>query len=116
MAANPVSDFDLGPLTWVKTEIDHSLSQARESLDVVTVIFANRAYQILRMEFAGVGAGTPGQKALDMLNIDRPTLDFVALAKGMGVLACRVDTVDAFGAALASACREKGPQLIEVVL
>lgn len=33
MAANPISDFDLGPLTWVKTEIDHSLNQARENLD-----------------------------------------------------------------------------------
>ena len=34
MAANPTTtDFDLGPLTWVKTEIDHSLTQARETLD-----------------------------------------------------------------------------------
>ena len=33
MAANPISDFDLGPLTWVKTEIDHSLNQARENLE-----------------------------------------------------------------------------------
>ena len=33
MAANPIQGFDLGPLTWVKTEIDHSLNQARENLD-----------------------------------------------------------------------------------
>src|SRR6185437_6461892 len=33
MAANPAADFDLGPLSWVKTEIDHSLNQARETLD-----------------------------------------------------------------------------------
>ncbi|HSN19144.1 MAG TPA: Hpt domain-containing protein, partial [Usitatibacter sp.] len=33
MAAHPITDFDLGPLTWVKTEIDHSLNQARENLD-----------------------------------------------------------------------------------
>jgi acetolactate synthase-1/2/3 large subunit len=60
-------------------------TQAREGLNVVTIVFANRIYQILRGEFDGVGAGEPGQRALDMLKIDRPTLDFVALAKGMGV-------------------------------
>ena len=91
-------------------------TQARENLDVVNVIFANRAYQILRNEFAGVGAGTPGKKALDMLTIDRPTLDFVALAKGQGVPGTRVDTVDGLCKALAASYREKGPSLIEVVL
>jgi thiamine pyrophosphate-dependent acetolactate synthase large subunit-like protein len=60
-------------------------TQAREGLNVVTIVFANRIYQILRGEFDGVGAGEPGQRALDMLKIDRPALDFVALAKGMGV-------------------------------
>src|SRR6186997_255578 len=44
MAANPaVTDFDLGPLTWVKTEIDHSLNQARENLDKLAANAADRA-------------------------------------------------------------------------
>ena len=43
MAANPVSDFDLGPLTWVKTEIDHSLNQARENLDKLLANPADRS-------------------------------------------------------------------------
>ena len=43
MAANPISDFDLGPLTWVKTEIDHSLNQARENLDKLAANAADRA-------------------------------------------------------------------------
>ena len=60
-------------------------TQAREDLNVTTIVFANRIYQILRGEFDGVGAGEPGQRALDMLKLDRPTLDLVALAKGMGV-------------------------------
>ena len=64
-------------------------TQAREGLNVVTIVFANRIYQILRGEFDGVGAGEPGQRAQDMLKIDRPTIDFVALAKGMGVGAAR---------------------------
>ena len=66
-------------------------TQAREGLNVLTIVFANRIYQILRGEFDGVGAGEPGQRALDMLKIDRPTLDWVALAKGMGVPGRAVD-------------------------
>src|ERR1700732_1818881 len=89
-------------------------TQAREGLNVVTIVFANRIYQILRGEFDGVGAGEPGQRALDMLKIDRPTLDWVALAKGMGVSARAVTTVDEFVTALADAMPEKGPRLIEV--
>jgi acetolactate synthase I/II/III large subunit len=89
-------------------------TQAREGLNVTTIVFANRIYQILRGEFDGVGAGEPGQRALDMLRIDRPTLDFVALARGMGVAGRAVATADEFVAALAEAIPERGPRLIEV--
>ena len=89
-------------------------TQAREGLNVVTIVFANRIYQILRGEFDGVGAGQPGQRAQDMLKIDRPTLDWVALAKGMGVPGRAVATADEFVKALAEAMREQGPRLIEV--
>lgn len=91
-------------------------TQARENLDVLTIIFANRAYQILRNEFAGVLAGTPGPRAQAMLRIDQPELDFTALAKGMGVPASRVSTLDEFLKAFAIGCKEKGPRLIEVML
>lgn len=90
-------------------------TQARENLDVTTVVFANRKYQILLGEFDGVGAGHPGQRALDMLNLDRPALDWVALAKGMGVPAVSVTTADDFNKALANAMAGQGPKLIEVV-
>jgi acetolactate synthase-1/2/3 large subunit len=89
-------------------------TQARENLNVVTIVFANRIYQILRGEFDGVGAGEPGQRAQDMLKLDRPTIDFVALAKGMGVPGRAVTTADELVAALAEAIPEKGPRLIEV--
>jgi acetolactate synthase-1/2/3 large subunit len=89
-------------------------TQAREGLNITTIVFANRIYQILRGEFDGVGAGEPGQRALDMLKIDRPTLDWVALAKGMGVAARAVTTADELVAALAEAIPERGPRLIEV--
>ena len=89
---------------------------AREGLDVTTVIFANRSYKILHGELAGVGAGTPGPRATDMLTLDRPALDWVALARGMGVEAVRVDELGAFDKALRDALGRKGPALIEVVL
>jgi acetolactate synthase-1/2/3 large subunit len=89
-------------------------TQAREGLNVLTIVFANRIYQILRGEFDGVGAGDPGQRAMDMLKIDGPTIDFVSLAKGMGVPARSVDNVDDFVKALAEGVADKGPRLIEV--
>src|SRR6478609_2473154 len=89
-------------------------TQAREGLNVVTIVFANRIYQILRGEFDGVGAGEPGKRALDMLKIDNPTIDFVGLARGMGVPGRAVANVDDFVKALAEAVAEPGPRLIEV--
>jgi acetolactate synthase-1/2/3 large subunit len=89
-------------------------TQAREGLNVVTIVFANRIYQILRGEFDGVGAGEPGKRAQDMLKIDRPTIDFVALAKGVGVEGRAVTSADEFNKALAEAIAEPGPRLIEV--
>jgi acetolactate synthase-1/2/3 large subunit len=91
-------------------------TQAREKLDVTTIVFANRTYQILRGEFSGVEAGEPGQRALDMLNIDRPALDWVALARGMGVEGRQVTTAEEFSAALADANAQRGPRLIEVLM
>jgi acetolactate synthase-1/2/3 large subunit len=91
-------------------------TQARENLNVLTIVFANRIYQILRGEFDGVGAGAPGQRAMDMLKIDGPAIDFVSLAKGMGVPARSVDNVDDFVKALEAGVAEQGPRLIEVVM
>ena len=91
-------------------------TQAREGLDVTTVVFANRRYQILLDEFANVGAGKPGPSAMSMLDIDRPALDWVALANGHGVPGRRVTTSEDLAAALDNANRDSGPFLIEVVL
>lgn len=89
---------------------------AREGLDITVVIMANRAYQILRGEFAGVGAGTPGQRATDMLTLDRPQLDFVSVARGMGVIGHRADELGEFARLFARAMSERGPALIELII
>jgi len=89
---------------------------ARESLDVCAVIFANRAYRILHGEFVAVGGGQPGPRATDMLSLDRPALDWVALARGMGVEASQATDLESFATQLARAMSRRGPALIELVL
>jgi acetolactate synthase-1/2/3 large subunit len=91
-------------------------TQAREGLNVMTLIWANRAYAILRQELASLGADSPGRKALDMLSLGNPNLDWVSLAKGMGVEGRRVETVDGLVAAFRAGVAAAGPFLIEVVL
>ena len=91
-------------------------TQAREKLDVTTVIFANHSYGILNVELARVGARNVGPKALSMLDLHNPELDFVKLAGGMGVEASRAETIEEFDAQFAAAMAGKGPRLIEVMV
>jgi acetolactate synthase-1/2/3 large subunit len=91
-------------------------TQARENLDVTTLVFANRSYNILKGELANVGAGNPGPRAHDMLTLDRPTLDWVDIAASMGVEAERASTADELCRAFERGLAVKGPYLVEVVL
>jgi acetolactate synthase-1/2/3 large subunit len=91
-------------------------TQAREGLDVTTLLFSNRSYAILRGELANVGAGNPGRKALDMLDLGNPNLDWVGLARAMGVPGARAATMTEFNRALADGLTAPGPYLVEVVL
>ena len=90
-------------------------TQAREGSNVTTIILANRSYEILKGELHNVGA-QPGPDALSMLNLDRPHLDFVSLAKGMGVPGRRVEDVAELMRAIEDAAKEPGPYLIEAAL
>jgi acetolactate synthase-1/2/3 large subunit len=91
-------------------------TMAREGLKITTVVFANRDYAVLKREFSYLGVGDPGQRALDMFEIGRPDLDWVRLAKGMGVPARRVDSLEGFAGALREGFESQGPSLIEVPL
>jgi acetolactate synthase I/II/III large subunit len=88
-------------------------TQAREKLDITTVIFSNRKYAILLGEYSAVGAN-PGRTALDMLDLGNPDLDFVKIAAGMGVEGARATSVDEFNDLFAMANRRKGPFLIDL--
>jgi acetolactate synthase I/II/III large subunit len=91
-------------------------TMAREGLAVTVLIFANGTYNILRGELTNVGVRNPGPRAVDMLSIGRPDLDWVALAHGMGVEASRAKTCDELAKTLGAGLRAPGPYLIEVAL
>jgi acetolactate synthase-1/2/3 large subunit len=91
-------------------------THARESLNVTTVVLANRSYATLVKEFSNVGATSANGKALDMFDLRRPVIDWVKLAQGFGVPGERVETMDEFNRAFATSVAAPGPHLIEVVL
>ena len=91
-------------------------TMARESLNVKVVVMANRGYNILQGELKNVGAGTPGVNARAMLTIDSPALDWVHLAKGMGVPGERAESLQELAVAFSRALATPGPVLIEAVI
>lgn len=90
-------------------------TQARERLNVTTVILANRKYAILLGELANVGAN-PGRVALDMMDLGNPDLDWVKIAGGMGVAAAKAETMEQFNDLFERANRTDGPFVIELVI
>ena len=91
-------------------------TQAREGLDVTTIVYNNGSYAILNMEMGRVGAEPPGPTATSLLDISRPDLSFVSLAEGLGVPAVRVDNAGALHTELAKSFHEPGPRLIEAMV
>jgi len=92
-------------------------THTRENLDITTVIYNNSAYAILRLELQKVGVeAAAGPKAAALLDLSAPTIDFVALATGMGVPARRAETADELVAALEWALSEPGPHLIDTIV
>jgi acetolactate synthase-1/2/3 large subunit len=91
-------------------------TMARESLDVTVVVFANYTYRILNIEMQRTGAGGAGPQAAKLLELGDPKIDFVAVAKGLGVAAHRCETAEDFEKAFAGAMAQRGPVFIEAVI
>lgn len=87
-------------------------TMARERLDVLTIVFVNNAYRILKIELARTGAGNPGPAADGMLSLGNPDIDWVKLSESLGVGAEAVSTCAQFNDALARAVAIRGPRLI----
>ena len=90
-------------------------TQARERLDVTTVMLSNRRYAILDHELAAVGAA-PGPASRTLFDLGNPDLDWVRIAGGFGVEAARAETMESFADLFAAANRRPGPFLIELVI
>jgi acetolactate synthase-1/2/3 large subunit len=89
-------------------------THAREGLNILTVVFANHKYQILRLEMKNVGVTEIGPNASGLLDIDNPQIDWVSLASTFGIEARRVDSMDSFSSAIDAGLATQGPYLIEV--
>jgi len=90
--------------------------QARESLNVTTLICANRSYNILKIEFARADVTTPGPNARALTDLANPAIDWVQISRGMGVPAVSVDRCEDLAKELKKALEEPGPHLIEMLL
>ncbi len=91
-------------------------TQAREGLNVTTLLCNNRSYRILQVELARSGVTEPGRKAKSLMSLAAPNIDWVALARGMGVAATRAESADELVAALNRAFSARGPNFIEMML
>jgi acetolactate synthase-1/2/3 large subunit len=90
-------------------------TQARENLDVTTILLSNRKYAILFHELKQVGA-VRGRASNDLFTLDRPEIDWLKLSGSMGVEAARADTLERFADLLNHSNARRGPFLIELVL
>ena len=88
--------------------------QAREGLDITTLICSNRSYHILNIEFSRAGITSPGRYAQTLTDLSNPAIGWVQISKGMGVPAIAVDSCEALAKGLRDALAEPGPHLIEM--
>jgi len=90
--------------------------QAREGLNITTLICANQRYKILEGEIAHAGNLSPGVYARALTHLSNPSIDWVDLSKGMGVPAVSVETTEELMRNLRESLNEPGPFLIEMRL
>ncbi|MDP3299562.1 MAG: thiamine pyrophosphate-dependent enzyme, partial [Phenylobacterium sp.] len=62
------------------------------------------------------GAGEAGPSASRLLDLGDPRIDWVAMAKAMGLPAVRCETAESFETVFASAMRQTGPMFIEAAI
>lgn len=91
-------------------------TQAREQLNIVTVLCANRRYGILQTELQRGGFSPLGPRAKSLTTLDRPDIDWRSLARGYGVPAHLATDVAELDTLFTQALEVTGPVLIELRL
>jgi acetolactate synthase I/II/III large subunit len=91
-------------------------TQAREGLNVTTLVCNNRRYRILQVELARAGITEPGRKARALTSLANPEIEWAKIAAGMGIPAVRVETAEMLCNQLERALGEPGPNLIEMLI
>ena len=91
-------------------------TEAREQLNVTTLICSNKSYNILKIELARAGITSIEPEVLSLIDLDRPDIDWVKLAEGMGVPAVSVNGVEGLANEFRKAMSEPGPHLIEMMI
>jgi benzoylformate decarboxylase len=87
---------------------------ARENLKMVFVIINNYSYRILKQRtnaMKGLAAQADKYVAMDL---DKPRIDFVSVARGLGLTAHKAATLADLGDLLEAALQVDGPTLIDV--
>ena len=70
----------------------------------------------MKVELKRVGIESVGPRASSLMDLDRPTIDWVRVAGGLGVPAVSVNTAEGLARELRKAIKEAGPHLIEMVI
>jgi acetolactate synthase-1/2/3 large subunit len=91
-------------------------TQAREGLNVTTLICSNRSYRILNLELQRAGVTSPGRNTMSLTTLGSPPLDWVKLGQGMGVPSVSVATAEELAREMSIALKEPGPRLIEMII
>ncbi|MFK7913029.1 MAG: acetolactate synthase large subunit [Pseudomonadales bacterium] len=89
---------------------------AREKLDITVIVYSNRSYNILDVEYRRLGVNDVGDRAAALFALDDPPIDWTAMATAFGVPAIRADDCAQFLAGLETARETPGPFLIEATV
>ena len=87
---------------------------ARESLAVVYVIFNNTSYRILKQRTKALKGFSAEDDKYVAMDLDKPLIDFVGLARSLGVPGVRVEKSSDIGPAVGRGLASGGPYLIDV--
>jgi len=91
-------------------------NQAREGLNITTLLCSNRSYRTLIGELRRAGVEKPGENAQTLVTLTDPAIDWISVSQGFGIPAVSVTDVPALADALKRSLAEPGPSLIEMIL